>query len=348
MGVSIMTKTELLALADEKPNSINDDLYAWATQAAAALREFAGMMDAGPEPIISMKRNEFDSLSLGAKSVLGTLIGGMKAPYRDELKSISRDDPRHPLYTHPPTPTTGEPVAWLSAYVNSEGLPDQYVTTHHELAVENDANRSPKPLFFNPPAPTTQAPVAWMNVKYGTFFGAGVIAATDRNDDLIASGELVRLYTHPPAPTTGEPVAWLYTCQKPGTQTVYASVDEYDSYHWPIDQWKSFVKTPLFAHPPALTTQKVCHGIPRIGCNYLAECDSICNKCGQLHAVQFIPPAPTTQEPVAWLAAYVNSEGLPDQYVTTHHELAVENDANRSPKPLFFNPPAPTTQAPVA
>ena len=91
-----------------------------------------------------------------------------------------------------------------------------------------------------------------------------------------------------------EPVAWMYTCQKPGTQTVYASVDENDSYHWPIDQWKSIAKTPLFDHPPALTTQKVCHGIPRIGCNYLAECDSICNKCGQLHAVQFIPQAPTT------------------------------------------------------
>jgi hypothetical protein len=40
-------------------------------------------------------------------------------------------------------------------------------------------------------------PVAWKNVKYGTFFGAGVIAATDRNDDLIASGELIRLFTHP-------------------------------------------------------------------------------------------------------------------------------------------------------
>ena len=156
-----MTKDELLALADEKPNSINDDLYAWATQAAAALREFAGMMDAGPEPIISMKRNEFDSLSLGAKSVLGTLIGGMKAPYRDELKSISRDDPRHPLYTHQPAPTTQEPVAWLATYVNNVGLPDKYVTTHHELAVENDANRSPKPLFFNPP--TTHEPVAWID-----------------------------------------------------------------------------------------------------------------------------------------------------------------------------------------
>ena len=42
-----------------------------------------------------------------------------------------------------------------------------------------------------------------------------------------------------------EPVAWLYTCQKPGTQTVYASVDDNDSNHWPVDQWKSIVKTPL-------------------------------------------------------------------------------------------------------
>ena len=40
-----MTKTEeLLALADEKPTSINDDLYAWATPAAAALREYAAML----------------------------------------------------------------------------------------------------------------------------------------------------------------------------------------------------------------------------------------------------------------------------------------------------------------
>ena len=87
------------------------------------------------------------------------------------------------------------------------------------LALANDmqdwANDAP-PLRFVPVSPSTLCkaasalheyagmldaePVAWMNVKYGTFFGAGVIAATDRNDDLIASGELVRLYTHPPAP----------------------------------------------------------------------------------------------------------------------------------------------------
>ena len=54
-----------------------------------------------------------------------------------------------------------EPVAWLAAYVNNVGLPDHYVTTHHELAVENDANRSPKPLFFHPP--TTHEPMAWID-----------------------------------------------------------------------------------------------------------------------------------------------------------------------------------------
>jgi len=51
-------------------------------------------------------------------------------------------------------------------------------------------------------------PVAWMNVKYGTFFGAGVIAQTDRNDDLIASGELIRLYAHPAQPAA-VPVVWI-------------------------------------------------------------------------------------------------------------------------------------------
>ena len=203
-----MTKTELLALADEKPTSINDDLYAWATQAAAALREYAGMLDAQPEFC---------------------------------CESAWRD---------------AKALAWKQRDLNCG-------CDHNEYCGKCF------PLDFR---------------KGGKW---------DK-------------YTHPPAPTMQEPIAWLYTCQKPGTQTVYASVDENDSYHWPIDQWKLIVKTPLFAHPPA----------------------------------------PITQEPVAWLSAYVNSVGLPDHYVTTHHELAVENDANRSPKPLFFNPP--TTHEPVA
>lgn len=29
--------------------------------------------------------------------------------------------------------------------------------------------------------------------------------------------------------------------------------------------------------------QGSCKGIPRTGCNYLADCDRVCNKCGQVH-----------------------------------------------------------------
>jgi len=49
-----------------------------------------------------------------------------------------------------------------------------------------------------------------------------------------------------------------------------------------------------------------CRGVPRAGCNYLAACDSICNKCGQVHR---FPDATHTQpasEPVAW---HVNHHG---------------------------------------
>lgn len=41
--------------------------------------------------------------------------------------------------------------------------------------------------------------VAYLNTKYRTLFHAGEIGHTDRNDELLASGELVRLYTHPRA-----------------------------------------------------------------------------------------------------------------------------------------------------
>jgi hypothetical protein len=50
------------------------------------------------------------------------------------------------------------------------------------------------------------------------------------------------------------PVAWLYKCSKPGLQTVYASVDENDTNHWPVDQWASIEKTPLAAIPQAEPT----------------------------------------------------------------------------------------------
>jgi hypothetical protein len=39
--------------------------------------------------------------------------------------------------------------------------------------------------------------------------------------------------------------AWLYICKKPGEGRTYASVDENDAHHWPLDQWTSVEKIPL-------------------------------------------------------------------------------------------------------
>lgn len=41
-----------------------------------------------------------------------------------------------------------------------------------------------------------------------------------------------------------------------------------------------------------------CRGVPRAGCNYLAACDTVCNKCGEVHRFPFATPsAPTALEP---------------------------------------------------
>ena len=48
----------------------------------------------------------------------------------------------------------------------------------------------------------------------------------------------------------------------------------------------------------------------------------------------FTHPAPS--EPVAWMASYVDPVGNDHVYVTSHHDLAVENDMHGTPRPLVF------------
>ena len=43
-------------------------------------------------------------------------------------------------------------------------------------------------------------------------------------------------------------------------------------------------------------------------------------------------------QPVAWLAEYVDQEGNSKWYVTTHKDLAAENDIHGTPKPLYTHP----------
>ena len=103
---------------------------------------------------------------MNAADVLSTMLFALEqgispAELLDENSPLMDEARRVLKPVDPATQTDAQPVAWLAAYVNNVGLPDHYVTTHHELAVENDANRSPKPLFFNPP--TTHEPMAWID-----------------------------------------------------------------------------------------------------------------------------------------------------------------------------------------
>ena len=50
-------------------------------------------------------------------------------------------------------PQAGQPVAWLTEYVDREGNSKWYVSTHKDLATENDKDAKPKPLYTHP---TTQ------------------------------------------------------------------------------------------------------------------------------------------------------------------------------------------------
>lgn len=43
-------------------------------------------------------------------------------------------------------------------------------------------------------------------------------------------------------------------------------------------------------------------------------------------------------EPVAWMASYVDPIGNDHVYVTSHHDLAVENDMHGTPRPLYTHP----------
>jgi hypothetical protein len=49
--------------------------------------------------------------------------------------------------------------------------------------------------------------------------------------------------------------AWLFTCVGNGKRLTYATVDEHDTSHYPMDQWRKVTKTKLVA----LRAEEVIH-----------------------------------------------------------------------------------------
>lgn len=83
--------------------------------------------------------------------------------------------------------------------------------------------------------------------------------------------------------------------------TRYEVVDCIDSKHVPAvipnragpwvryeDHVAALVEAQQPAPSAAAAGQHFCPGIPRPGCNYLAQCESVCNKCGKLHSTRFL------------------------------------------------------------
>lgn len=49
------------------------------------------------------------------------------------------------------------------------------------------------------------------------------------------------------------------------------------------------------APSPAQAVGHECQGIPRTGCNYLAACGRVCNKCGEVHSTRALTAQADTQ-----------------------------------------------------
>jgi len=65
--------------------------------------------------------------------------------------------------------------------------------------------------------------------------------------------------------------------------------------NWWLDgEWRENLPAgeyPLYAAPPA-APENCCPGIQHAGCNYLAACGTVCNKCGQVATPLSQPAAP--------------------------------------------------------
>ena len=84
-------------------------------------------------------------------------------------------------------PATGEPVAWMASYVDPIGNDRVYVTSHHDLAVENDMHGTPRPLYTRPapsvPADVVRDAIAAVREQYrGTDWGKAAECICDAID----------------------------------------------------------------------------------------------------------------------------------------------------------------------
>ena len=85
--------------------------------------------------------------------------------------SVSEDEFKKPI-------VTGKPVAWMASYVDPIGNDRVYVTSHHDLAVENDMYGTPRPLVFGDTHPAPSEPTLIEKAISSGHFGVLPVKAT--------------------------------------------------------------------------------------------------------------------------------------------------------------------------
>jgi len=130
------------------------------------------------------------------------------------------------------------------------------------------------------------------DVPTAKFFGSNSWAR-NKKEDASAERQAIEVWNQRAPVAQQEPGAWLYVCSKPGKRTVYASVDENDTGHWPLDQWTTVTKHPLYAAPVAAQAEQVyesgCY-TPRPPAEQgerKSVQDDICNACPDAYACMY-------------------------------------------------------------
>lgn len=91
-----------------------------------------------------------------------------------------------------------QPLAWLAEYVDREGNSRWYVSTHKDLATENDMHGAPKPLYTHPTtqgldAQIIQALSAGMSIKQWQSSVEVRIGSSNLTGQAFANGDETRI-----------------------------------------------------------------------------------------------------------------------------------------------------------
>jgi hypothetical protein len=120
-----------------------------------------------------------------------------------------------------------------------------------------------------------QALAAWEHInKYG-------FVLADYEGPMEQAITALKAALEQPEQEQAEPVAYAY---HPCTFILIEALKESPNGKEVLAKWdEARAKVDTLRAALEQPARPLCKGIPRRGCNYLAPCDTVCNKCGEIH-----------------------------------------------------------------